>query len=168
VTTEALFTPWRSAYLQGGGIDPGGGCLFCELQKHPDDEALVVHRGRRIYAVLNRYPYSSGHVMLTPYAHRGGLAEMTAEERSELVELAATAERVLRNVYRPHGLNVGLNLGKSAGAGVEDHAHLHVVARWDGDTNYFTVIAGTRTIPEDLATTHGKLVAGFREALAGA
>jgi ATP adenylyltransferase len=160
---EALFTPWRAAYLAGGGVDPGG-CLFCELPKHDDAEALLVTRGRLAYAVLNRYPYANGHVMIAPFAHRSGLAEMTADERHEVVDLAARFETILRETYRPHGFNAGLNLGRSAGAGVEHHAHVHIVPRWDGDTNFLTVLGGTRTIPEDLPTTRGRLAAAFARA----
>lgn len=160
---EALFTPWRAAYLAGGGVEPGG-CLFCELPRHDDAEALLVHRGRTVYAVLNRYPYTNGHVLITPFAHREGLADMTPEERHELLDLAARFEAILRDTYRPHGFNAGLNLGRSAGAGIEGHAHLHIVPRWDGDTNFLTVLGGTRTIPEDLPTTRSRLAAAFARA----
>jgi ATP adenylyltransferase len=158
---EFLFTPWRLAYLTGDTAANVDGCLFCGLHRLPDEEGLIVHRGTGVYAILNRYPYSSGHLMVTPYAHRASLAEMTAPERAELLEVAAVAERILAAEYRCHGLNVGLNLGKSAGAGVPGHAHLHVVPRWEGDTNFLTVVAGTRTLPEDLAVTRGRLAAGF-------
>ena len=147
---EALFTPWRAAYLAGGGVEPGG-CLFCELPKHDDAEALVVTRGRLVYAVLNRYPYTNGHVMLAPFAHRGGLAEMTPEERHELLDTAAAFETLLRETYRPHGFNAGLNLRRSAGAGVEHHAHLHIVPR-RRNTNFMTVL-GARARFWDLLTT---------------
>ncbi|HTS01876.1 MAG TPA: HIT domain-containing protein [Thermoanaerobaculia bacterium] len=157
---EALFTPWRAAYLAGGGVDPGG-CLFCELPKHDDAEALVVHRGRTAYAVLNRYPYTNGHVMITPFAHRAGLADMTPDERHEVADLAARFETALRETYRPHGFNAGCNLGRSAGAGVANHVHVHLVPRWDGDTNFLTVLGGTRTIPEDLPTTRARLAAAL-------
>ncbi len=158
---ESLFTPWRLAYLTGEAGRLANGCLFCELHRLPDAEGLIVHRGELVYAVLNRFPYSSGHLMVTPYAHRGTLAEMTAGERAELMEVAAAAEIVLVEEYRCHGLNVGLNLGRSAGAGVPEHAHLHVVPRWEGDTSFMTVVGGTRTLPEGLADTHRRVAAGF-------
>jgi ATP adenylyltransferase len=158
---EILFTPWRLAYLTGDAGRAGEGCLFCGLHGLGDAEGLIVFRGTGVYAVLNRYPYSSGHLMVTPYAHRGTLAEMTAAERAELMEVAAAAETILVEEYRCHGLNVGFNLGKSAGAGIPGHAHLHVVPRWDGDTNFMTVVGGTRTLPEDLADTRDRLAAGF-------
>jgi ATP adenylyltransferase len=158
---ETLFTPWRLAYLTGDAGRMVEGCLFCGLHRLADAEALIVHRGAAVYAILNRYPYSSGHLMVTPYAHHGSLAEMTPAERHEMMDVAAVAERVLAEEYRCHGLNVGLNLGKSAGAGVPGHAHLHVVPRWEGDTSFMTVIGGARTLPEDLAITRERLAGGF-------
>ncbi len=158
---EILFTPWRLAYLTGDEGRMVDGCLFCGLHRLGDAEALIVFRGAGVYAVLNRFPYSSGHLMVTPYAHHGTLGEMTPQERAELMEVATTAESVLGEEYRCHGLNVGFNLGKSAGAGVPGHAHLHVVPRWDGDTSFMTVLAGTRTLPEDLSETRDRLAAGF-------
>src|SRR5262249_17499948 len=150
---EVLFTPWRLSYLQSGGSAPGDPCLFCELRRLPDAEALLVHRGKTAYIVLNRYPYSSGHLMVAPYAHAPNLASLSEEERNELIQLAAVAETILRQEYRPHGFNLGVNLGRSAGAGIVDHLHLHVVPRWEGDTNFFSVLSGTRTVPEDLGVT---------------
>ncbi|HQR46760.1 MAG TPA: HIT domain-containing protein [Thermoanaerobaculia bacterium] len=158
---EILFTPWRLAYLTGETGGAGEGCLFCRLHRFGDAEGLVVHRGAAVYAVLNRYPYSTGHLMVTPYAHHGSLGSMTVEVRSELMEVAARAERILGDEYACHGLNVGFNLGRSAGAGIPGHAHLHVVPRWDGDTNFMTVVGGTRTLPEDLAVTRERLARGF-------
>ena len=163
---EILFTPWRLAYLTGETGAAGDGCLFCGLHRLADAEGLVVHRGRAVYAVLNRYPYSSGHVLVAPYAHNGSLAGMSAAERGERMEVAAAAEVILGEEYRCHGLNVGLNLGRSAGAGVPGHAHLHVVPRWDGDTNFMTVVGRTRTLPEDLAVTRERLARGFARSAA--
>ena len=157
---DILFTPWRLSYLTGEGTK-GDGCLFCGLPAHGDADALIVHRGTRVYAVLNRYPYSNGHLMLTPYAHRATLAEMTRDERRELLDLAALAEEILTADMSPHGFNIGLNLGKSAGAGVPGHAHLHVVPRWEGDTNFMTVVGGTRTVPEELGATRERLARHF-------
>ena len=158
---EVLFTPWRLAYLIGTDTPRAEGCVFCVLPARTDEEALIVHRGARAYVVLNRFPYTNGHLMVIPFAHRATLGEMTVEERSELIELGAAAEAALRAEYHPHGMNLGLNLGRSAGAGIADHAHLHVVPRWDGDTNFFTVVAGTRTVPEDLSATRSRLAARF-------
>ncbi len=158
---EILFTPWRLAYLTGEAGRTEGECLFCGLPRLGDAEGLIVHRGALVYAVLNRFPYSSGHLMVAPYGHKGALSGMTAGERAELMEVAATAEGILAEEYQCHGINVGLNLGRSAGAGVPGHAHLHVVPRWDGDTNFMTVVGGTRTLPEGLADTWKRLAAGF-------
>jgi ATP adenylyltransferase len=113
---DILFTPWRLSYLSGEGSKAPEGCLFCRLPEHPDAEALIVHRGPLVYALLNRFPYSNGHLLLTPYAHRATLAEMTGDERRDLLDLAALAEEILKADLRPHGFNMGLNLGKSAGA----------------------------------------------------
>lgn len=155
---DVLYTPWRLAYLKGQGPS-GASCIFCTLPSSPDPEALIVHRGVSAYVILNRFPYTNGHAMVIPYQHRGSLGTMTPEERHELVDLATRLEAALREEYAPHGLNVGLNLGRSAGAGIADHAHLHVVPRWDGDTNFLTVVAGSRTVPEELPVTRAKLAA---------
>jgi ATP adenylyltransferase len=157
---ETLFTPWRAAYLAGAG-EPLEGCLFCFLPGRTDEDGLIVHRGERVFAALNRYPYTNGHLMLAPFAHRDSLSTMSSAERHELLDLAATAEEVLTEAYRPHGFNHGFNIGRSAGAGVADHAHLHVVPRWDGDTNFLTVLGATRTIPEELGATRTKLATAF-------
>ncbi|HSB37353.1 MAG TPA: HIT domain-containing protein, partial [Thermoanaerobaculia bacterium] len=114
---EILYTPWRMSYLTGEGVRSPEGCLFCGLPSKSDAEGLILHRGARVYAVLNRYPYSSGHLMVTPYAHRATLTEMVPDERRELLDVAARAESVLAGTFAPHGFNIGLNLGRSAGAG---------------------------------------------------
>jgi ATP adenylyltransferase len=153
-----LFNPWRMSYLISGATGaPDGRCLFCWLPEGADEEALIVHRGRTVFAVLNRYPYTNGHVMVAPFAHRGTLSDLSSGERAELLDVAALLEQALGDTYRPQGLNAGVNIGKSAGAGVPGHLHLHLVPRWDGDTSFMTVVSGTRTVPEDLATTRGKL-----------
>ncbi|MDL2718030.1 MAG: HIT domain-containing protein [Acidobacteriota bacterium] len=157
---EALFTPWRADYLLGLG-DPVEGCLFCVLAARSDEDGLIVHRGTSVFIALNRYPYTNGHLMLAPFAHRASLSAMSPGERHELVDLAAASEKILAQEYRPDGFNEGLNIGRSAGAGVADHAHLHVVPRWDGDTNFLTVLGSTRTIPEELGATRARLAAAF-------
>ena len=116
-----------------------------------------MHRGNLNYVVLNRYPYSSGHLMIVPYCHGSSLAEATAETAGEMMTLARKAEELLRDVYKPDGLNIGMNIGASAGAGVAGHIHLHVLPRWSGDVNFMTAIAETRVLPEALETTYGKL-----------
>lgn len=150
---DVLFTPWRMAYLTGASPSTPSTCLFCDLPGLGDAEALIVARGRRVYAVLNRFPYSNGHVMVAPFGHRATLPELSREERGELMDLAARLEEALRAEYAPHGLNAGLNLGRCAGAGVPGHLHLHLVPRWDGDTSFMTVLSGTRIVPEELTDT---------------
>ncbi len=158
---EVLFTPWRAPYLSGGGPEGLEGCLFCALAAGDDEEALIVHRGAAVFAVLNRFPYANGHLMIALYAHRARLGEISAEERHEMIDLAAVAEEVLSAEYAPHGFNMGLNIGRCAGAGVAGHLHLHLVPRWDGDTNFLSVLGGTRTIPEELPATRRRLAAAF-------
>ena len=154
---EILFAPWRMSYLTGPSPSGPSDCLFCELQVLGDAEALIIARGHSVYAVLNRFPYSNGHVMVAPFSHRGTLAELSTDERGELMDEAARLEEALLAEYRPHGFNAGLNLGRSAGAGIPGHLHLHLVPRWDGDTNFMTVVSGTRVVPEDLGATYRRL-----------
>jgi len=150
-----LFAPWRFAYVSSH--DPAADCIFCTAAGG-GERSLTLHRGERTFALLNRFPYTSGHAMVAPLAH---VAEFAALDGETLTELMVTARRLveaLSKVYRPHGFNIGFNLGEAAGAGVLDHLHLHVVPRWRGDTNFMSVSAGTRVLPEDLETTRDKLV----------
>jgi ATP adenylyltransferase len=152
---EHLWSPWRLAYITGGASS--GGCVFCNALVDPGAEPLIVHRGATCYVILNLYPYNNGHLMVVPNRHLASLASATPEERSELIELTTRAEIALTEAYAPHGLNMGINLGKPAGAGVLDHVHLHVVPRWNGDTNFMTVIGQTRVLPEELPDTAARL-----------
>jgi ATP adenylyltransferase len=143
-------------YVVGTG-EPRG-CIFCDAPTGQDGNSpLIVFRGRCCYVILNLYPYNNGHLMIVPYRHVGLLAESSAEERTELIDLTRRAEIALTEVYRPHGMNMGFNLGRSAGAGVLDHLHIHVVPRWNGDTNYMTVVGETRVLPEDLHQSRDRL-----------
>jgi len=154
---ERLFTPWRLRYVSSERRQAGG-CVFCRaVRGRRDRKNLVLYRGRSHFVILNRYPYSNGHLMIVPVAHLSSPGESTVEALGEMMHLAVRCERALRSVYRPAGINLGMNLGKSAGAGIEGHYHLHVVPRWDGDTNFMTVVHGTRVIPESLATTYRRL-----------
>jgi ATP adenylyltransferase len=147
---DVVRSPWRSAYVTQSTAEPG--CVFCRaLEGAAGDESLVVHQGDANFIVMNLYPYNAGHVMVAPRRHIGSLAEATAEELGEMMSLARRLEGVLGEVYRPDGVNIGMNLGRSAGAGVLGHIHLHVVPRWNGDTNFMTVVGETRVIPEDPA-----------------
>ena len=154
-----LFTPWRMSYLTGETGTDERRCLFCRLPESSDEDGLVVHRGKTVFAVLNRYPYSNGHVMVAPFAHKATFSALGPDERTELLDVAALLEQALSEAYRPQGLNAGVNIGKSAGAGVPGHLHLHLVPRWEGDTSFMTVLSATRTVPEDLGTTRAKLAA---------
>jgi ATP adenylyltransferase len=147
---ERLWTPWRHAYVSSGAKIPG--CVLCQAQENAEAEkSLVVHVARHNFVVMNLYPYNAGHVMVAPKRHVGSLGAATAEELTEMMELARRCESILTQAYRPDGINLGMNLGRPAGAGVADHIHLHVVPRWTGDTNFMTVVGETRVIPEDPA-----------------
>ena len=142
--------------------DKSGPCIFCVAAAEPDeDKSLVVFRGRRVFVLLNRYPYTNGHVMVAPYSHDKNLSASDSETRVELIDTVARAEDVLTEAYHTDGLNIGINLGSAAGAGVADHYHVHVVPRWKGDTNFMTVAAGVRVVPEELSTTRRRLAPLF-------
>ena len=152
---ERLWTPWRLAYVSGG--DEPDGCVFCGAQSSDDAEPLIVFRGAHCFVILNLFPYNNAHLLVVPNRHVASLAEASAEERQEMIHLAAVAETAIHEAYAPHGLNMGINLGKPAGAGVPGHLHMHVVPRWNGDTNFMTVIGQTRVLPEELPQTADKL-----------
>jgi ATP adenylyltransferase len=131
-------------------------CIFCNISE-PDRDDLILYRGRVAFVILNLYPYNNGHLMVVPNRHAPNLATMSAEEQAELMRLTRHAEMALTEAYAPQGINVGINLGKSAGAGVPDHLHVHLVPRWSGDTNFMSVIGDVRVLPEDLGSTARKL-----------
>jgi ATP adenylyltransferase len=159
---DVLFTPWRYEYLVS---DKTGDCIFCAAAASPDSEgSLVVFRGKRVFVVLNRYPYTNGHVMVAPYAHEAWLSDSQGETLNELIATVARAEKILVAEYRTDGLNVGINFGAAAGAGVPGHYHVHVVPRWSGDTNFMTVAAGVRVVPEELLPTRERLAPLFARA----
>lgn len=165
---DFLFSPWRYQYIRKARSGDGA-CVLCrELTSGDDAASLVVLRGAQCAIVLNRYPYTSGHMMILPYAHCATLTECGASARGEMIELAARAERVLEQEYQAQGLNVGLNLGEAAGAGIAGHLHLHVVPRWRGDANFMTVVGETRVLPEDLGETYRRLRAAFAATLPSA
>jgi len=153
---DYLWTPWRYQYVTTTG--DAGDCIFCRAAQADSDKAwLVVHRAAHNLVILNRFPYTSGHVMVVPYLHVPSLEELPDEALVEMIRLARQCEMHLRAIYRPDGLNLGMNLGKSAGAGIAGHVHLHVLPRWTGDTNFMTVVGETRVVPEDLEATWEKL-----------
>jgi ATP adenylyltransferase len=145
---ETVWSPWRGAYVTAGAREPG--CVLCRALEHAADPGgLVVQVAEHNFVVMNLYPYNAGHIMIAPRRHLGSLAEAQPEELAEMAGLARRMESAIAAVYTPDGINVGMNLGKAAGAGVADHIHLHMVPRWTGDTNFMTTLGGTRVIPED-------------------
>jgi ATP adenylyltransferase len=148
---DYLWTPWRYAYVTGADRAPA--CIFCEAPKQTDSQAHIVHRGTHCYVILNTYPYSNGHVMIVPYAHLDELRKLPAEAAAEMMALTQRMESVLRALYHPDGINLGMNIGKAAGAGVAGHIHMHVLPRWIADANFVSVIGETRVLPEALEVT---------------
>ena len=159
---DRLWTPWRLAYVTDASREVPG-CIFCAAVALLEREPLVVHVGARAIVILNKFPYNNGHLMVVPIRHVGRLANLDADELSETMRLCQLAERVLSREYAPHGYNMGLNLGKPAGAGIEDHLHMHVVPRWNGDTNFISVVGETRVLPEELPETATRLRKAFQE-----
>jgi ATP adenylyltransferase len=160
---ERLWTPWRMEYLQA---DKPDGCIFCMMLASDDDKScLILHRGRKAFVVLNRYPYNNGHLMVVPHDHVNTLEDLDDDTLMELMQLVNKGMAALRETMSPHGFNIGVNLGKAAGAGIDDHVHVHVVPRWDGDTNFMAVLAGTRMMPEMLDQTCSRLTAVLRKSL---
>jgi ATP adenylyltransferase len=160
---DRLWSPWRMRYIRRAHEDAPGGCLFCRVMRARSDRAhLVLARRPHGVLMLNRFPYNPAHLMVATGRHVGRFAALRDVERAELLELLALAERALEVEYRPHGLNVGANLGKVAGAGFPGHLHLHVVPRWNGDTNYMPVVAATRVLPETLGDTWKRLRQALR------
>ena len=159
---DYLWSPWRYQYVTTE--HRGSECVFCHAAEPGDDQAkLVVYRGRDNFILLNRYPYTSGHLMIVPYQHVPSLEAASAETLTELILLAQKSERCLRELYKPDGLNLGLNLGESAGAGIAGHLHLHALPRWSGDTSFITTVSETRILPEDLSVTYQKLSRAFQD-----
>jgi ATP adenylyltransferase len=153
---DYLWTPWRYRYITKAGKSDR--CIFCDAVAAGDDlKTFIVLRGKKNFIILNRFPYTSGHVMVVPYAHVAELSGCDAETLGEMMELAKRVQSALAAEYHPEGYNLGMNLGRSAGAGVADHLHLHVLGRWTGDTNFMSVVAETRMQPEDLSITYEKL-----------
>jgi ATP adenylyltransferase len=157
--TKQLWAPWRLEYIKQAGEQPG--CVFCLAQEQSDEDGLIVHRGERAFVLLNKFPYSSGHVMVAPNRHVGDFGELENDEAVEIHRLAAQALGALAAVYEPQGYNLGWNLGRIAGAGVVDHVHQHVVPRWAGDTNFMPVLADVKVLPEHLAESRARLAAAW-------
>ncbi|MGC2416820.1 MAG: HIT domain-containing protein [Candidatus Acidiferrales bacterium] len=153
---DYLWTPWRYRYIANASKNDR--CVFCDaLAAKNDPETLIVLRGEKNFIILNRYPYTSGHVMVVPYAHIADFAAVDAETLAEMMQLAQRVQTALGQTYHPDGYNLGMNLGRAAGAGITEHLHLHVLARWSGDANFMTVVGETRLEPEDLSTTYERM-----------
>jgi ATP adenylyltransferase len=152
---EFLWTPWRYRYMASAGKDEG--CIFCEALRVGDEKARIVFRGELNFIILNTFPYTSGHVMIVPYEHVADLSACSPETLAEMMVCAQRVQIALTAAYKPDGFNLGMNLGRSAGAGVTGHLHLHALPRWTGDANFMTTVGETRVVPEDLDITYSKL-----------
>lgn len=153
---DRLWAPWRMQYIEEGGRVQG--CIFCVLPAANEDQKyLILYRGKSAFIMLNSFPYNPGHLMVAPFKHTADLYELSDAEQLEISELVRYSVRLLKAVMQPDGFNIGVNLGRTAGAGVEDHVHWHVVPRWNGDTNFMPVIADTKVLPESLQATYEKL-----------
>ncbi|MEA2162867.1 MAG: adenylyltransferase [Thermoanaerobaculia bacterium] len=161
---EILFTPWRYSYLTSPKSETAPGCIFCNAAKSKTlRETQTLFRTADALVMLNRYPYTNGHLMVAPVAHEALLFDSRDDSLRALIRLTAEAQRILSDVYRPDGFNVGMNFGQVAGAGVADHYHMHIVPRWSGDSNFMTVTARTRLVPEDLEVTYDRLLPHFEK-----
>ena len=158
MANERIWAPWRLAYVKDASKDVEQGCIFCVKPAEDEDrENLIIHRGERCFVILNRFPYTNGHLMVAPFEHVAGIEDLPAETTAEMIALSQRAIEVLKANYEPHGFNVGFNQGRVAGAGVELHIHMHVGPRWGGDTNFMPVLADVKVLPEALADTRRKL-----------
>jgi len=161
-TIETLWAPWRMEYILSFKDGEKQPCIFCErFRKKDDKENLILYRRTYSFVIMNRFPYNSGHLMIVPYKHSGNLQDLANEENIELMKVLQLSQRVLTEVMKPQGFNIGMNLGRVGGAGVENHLHWHIVPRWNGDTNYMPVIGETKVISEALHKTYDKLKAAF-------
>ncbi len=157
-----LWSPWRMAYIEGH--DTENSCIFCDYLAQDDGiDNLILHRGQRAFVILNRYPYTNGHMMVVPNVHKPSLDDLDADTQTELMGLISNTVSVLRHVYGAEAFNIGANIGVAAGAGVVGHVHMHVLPRWSGDTNFMATTADTRVIPESIEDTYNRLLAGWRE-----
>jgi ATP adenylyltransferase len=153
---DYLWTPWRYAYITAADRAPG--CIFCDkIAENDDRKNFIVHRGEHCFIILNAFPYTSGHVMVVPYSHLDQLAKLSPAAAHEMMDLSQQMERLLREIYNAEGVNLGMNIGKCAGAGVAGHVHMHVLPRWTADANFVSVVGETRVLPETLETTYEKI-----------
>ena len=153
---DYIWTPWRMKYIQEHNYYEG--CIFCLAVESEDNlENLIFHRGEHVYMILNRFPYTTGHVMCVPFAHKDRLHDLPRAARIEMMELTSKTVEVLQSIYQPEGFNIGLNLGEVAGAGIADHLHTHIVPRWGGDMSFMSTVCHTRVLPESLIDTYRRV-----------
>ena len=159
---DRLWAPWRIQFIQDLR-DQKGGCVFCEMvnQQNNDKENQILYRGKNIFVVMNKYPYNNGHLLVIPYSHKAKLVDLKPQERQEMLTAVSFCTEIIEKELNADGFNCGMNIGKAAGAGIEDHLHLHVVPRWVGDSNFLPVLSDTRSIPEYLQDTYSKLISSF-------
>lgn len=161
---KQLWAPWRMAYIGGEENPPDGSCIFCIRDVSGEDrKRLVLHRGEHAFVIMNKYPYSNGHLLIAPYRHIADLNDITEGEASEIHRFLVLCRNVLQENLSPHGFNIGMNLGRESGAGIADHLHMHIVPRWSGDTNFMPVFSDVRVIPQHLETTYEILARAFDE-----
>ncbi len=158
---EILYAPWRFKYVTKAVEEKK--CIFCEALKKSDDEALILLRSRKAFVIMNLYPYNTGHVMVAPIRHVASIEDLTDEEILEIGRLVKLSMKAIREALHPHGFNIGVNIGRVAGAGIEDHVHIHIVPRWNGDTNFMPVVAGVKVIPQDVRETYRLLKPYFEK-----
>jgi len=160
---KRLFSPWRMNYIQNTKSN-GESCIFCDaINKHDNEANLVIARGTTSFALLNLFPYTSGHMMVAPFDHKPNLDELTPHSRSEMMEMVSQCIVVLKKVYNPQAFNVGANIGEAAGAGVPGHVHLHIVPRWAGDTNFMSTVGEVRVLPESINQTYSRVRTAWQE-----
>ncbi|PKO15962.1 MAG: HIT family hydrolase [Chloroflexi bacterium HGW-Chloroflexi-10] len=161
---DYLWSPWRMQYIQNK--EQGIECVFCYAVRQTDDaQYLILHRAKHCFVILNRFPYTSGHLMILPYEHQASYEDLNPETRAEIMETINLSTTVLREIYHPHGFNIGVNIGEDAGAGIAPHVHFHLVPRWRGDSNFMSVTALTRVLPEDLQESYQRLKAAWTKRL---
>jgi ATP adenylyltransferase len=159
---DYIWTPWRYQYITNAVANQKQSCVFCDAAERQDDSAtLVVHRAVSSFAILNRFPYTSGHLMIVPYKHAAEISGIDAATLTEMMLLAQRVEIAFKSLYKPDGMNFGMNLGRAAGAGIAGHVHLHALPRWIGDASFMSVASETRVLPEDLATTYERVRAAL-------
>jgi ATP adenylyltransferase len=161
---KQLWAPWRMEYILSEMENKSEGCIFCDFPKKQNDaDHYIVYRSSTCFIILNKFPYNNGHMMVVPYKHTGNILDLNDEEMLDLQKTINKSVQVLRNVMKPHAMNIGMNLGRTAGAGIDEHIHYHIVPRWDGDTNFMPIISGTKVVSESLQASYEKLSSEFKK-----